>query len=782
MDREELTDELIRLAELGYPVFPCVENGKRPAVKGGLNSATRDAGQIRAWVARFPGANWAIAIPAEAIVIDIDSLDDGTPNAWPRNEAWAESLIQCHAMAITPKGGKHIWYSQEVIGRWRNTGSAIAPQVDTRGPGGYVLIPPSKTFKGAYQWVEGFRLENPPDRLAAPPVWLAELLDKAKPVTRASSSGSLPLPNLTPTKEVLGRGVELFTNTSERYQQKALALLLENGALVAGTKGETVTLVRPGKSIEAGTSGTWNAPESRHGARGGENATGFPRLTVFSSNWHPFIGGTSYSSFDILQILTPPEVWPTTWANLCAHYQAALDAEFGVEFEDEETAIEDGEDEQAQEPAMAPQDPDAPPGEPFPSALIERAPGFLGQFVEYANQTAFKQQPVLALAAAICLQGLLAGRKIQDKRRTRTNIYAIGVADSGEGKEGARALVKRILAEAGGMRLFGESIASGAAIIKVIEQDKVRIYLADEIGRALKAIASPNASPHQHAIITVLMRLYSSASSIFCGDDYADRKLNMQIVEPHVCLYGTTVPRSLFDSFTHESVTDGFLARVCFFHGSRGTPINFFQENLPIPRELVDHAKAWLGYQAGGLMAVENPSPLVVPETEDAQVRFRLLEEYCNAQAGQSSGGVSSLWHRCVEKARQFALVYAAARFRPGLNSDPAELVIDDQATDWAADLAIYLTRRLVADCQERIGETRFESDTKKIEAFIAASPEGRRQSDITKRFRHMRKATRDEALATLVESGLVRVTAIGSGGRGRPGCTYKTVQSLTPA
>ena len=36
-------------AASGLYVFPCVENGKAPAHKGGFDNATRDAGQIDAW-------------------------------------------------------------------------------------------------------------------------------------------------------------------------------------------------------------------------------------------------------------------------------------------------------------------------------------------------------------------------------------------------------------------------------------------------------------------------------------------------------------------------------------------------------------------------------------------------------------------------------------------------------------------------------------------------------------------------------------------------------------
>lgn len=761
MEREDIIAELLRLVGLGYPVFPCLEKSKRPAIKGGLNAATLDPGQVRAWAAKFPGANWAIAVPDWSIVVDVDPLEDGTPNLWPREPEHAIELCKAGAIATTPKCGRHFWFGQSEQGRWRNTGSALAPQVDTRGPGGYVLIPPSRTLAGAYAWLEDYQLDKRPEELPAPPAWLAEALDGTRKAQARHQAGGQALPAVPVGVETLGQGVECFVNTSPKYQAKALALLVEHGATVTATEGDVVTFARPGKDPKDGTSGNWNSPHSRN------RTHGFPRLTVFSSNWFPFIGGTSYSTFDVLQSLTPADRWGLEWQNMAAHYRALND-----EAEGEGEAEDDQEGEPSQAEPAAPAEPEQetpPPAEPFPEILLERAPWFLREFVAYCQETAHKRQPVLALGAAITFQGFLSGRKIRDRSDSRTNVYAIGVAESGQGKEHARGVVKKILFQAGADKFFGETPASGASIVSAIAEDKRRLYLADEFGRILKAIAKPDASPHQYAIVTLLLRLYSSSNQVFAGDDYADRKKNVRINEPHVCLYGTTVPRSLFESFTSESVTDGFLARVCFFHGDNTVDRNRTRQDLPLPAYLVDHAKRWLLFQSGETLKNENPDPVLVPMTDDAEQHFEAVAEFVEAESRIAPRGYGPIWHRCIEKARRFALIYAAATGLP-----PEKIEIDAAAAEWAADLAVYLTRRLVADSCDHIGETTFENDQKKIEKFIReAGKTGRTSTEITRRFRHLHKRTREDALGTLVESCLVIAKDSPGAGPGRRSRVY---------
>ncbi|MBU1675340.1 bifunctional DNA primase/polymerase, partial [bacterium] len=164
-----LLQAALRYAELGYPVFPCVPGGKAPATAHGFLDATTDAGQIEAWWARHPEAN--VAMPtAGQLVIDVD----GAENPWPGDAQKAEGLAGC-PVSRTPRGGRHYIFRQPEGKKWNSTASRLAPKVDTRANGGYIVLPPSIVGGKPYQWAGDFA--SGPSDLPEPPAWLVDQVE-----------------------------------------------------------------------------------------------------------------------------------------------------------------------------------------------------------------------------------------------------------------------------------------------------------------------------------------------------------------------------------------------------------------------------------------------------------------------------------------------------------------------------------------------------------------------------------------------------------------------------
>ena len=162
---------LRRYAEYGWPIFPCVAGGKQPLTSHGFKDATTDVDQIEAWHEQWPDANWAMPTGAASgkLIIDIDARTGGLAT-------W-EALRNEHPDPIetvtveTGGGGQHLWFNMPA-GDFHNTTGKIAPGIDTRGEGGYVLVPPSATER-PYTFLIG-----PKDAaIDAPPAWLLERLN-----------------------------------------------------------------------------------------------------------------------------------------------------------------------------------------------------------------------------------------------------------------------------------------------------------------------------------------------------------------------------------------------------------------------------------------------------------------------------------------------------------------------------------------------------------------------------------------------------------------------------
>ena len=124
----------LKWASKGVPVFPCVEGDKIPATENGFKDATTDIDQINEWWGRNPNYNVAASPHSAGCVV----LDTDAPEAIDTLEM-IHGALPATVIVRTPRGGFHYWYR----GTGKNSSGRLAAKVDTRGEGGYVLLPPS---------------------------------------------------------------------------------------------------------------------------------------------------------------------------------------------------------------------------------------------------------------------------------------------------------------------------------------------------------------------------------------------------------------------------------------------------------------------------------------------------------------------------------------------------------------------------------------------------------------------------------------------------------------
>lgn len=168
-------------ARLGYAVFPCRPGGKPPATPHGCKDATTDEACIRAWWDRQPDANIGLATTG-LLVVDIDGAD----NPWLADQPDRQRDLDVAPVSLTPGGGRHHLFRQPSGRSWGNSCGRLAPKVDTRGNGGYIVVPPSAVDGRAYQWASGAALAVPPPELPELPTWLADMLDRGRADTCAA--------------------------------------------------------------------------------------------------------------------------------------------------------------------------------------------------------------------------------------------------------------------------------------------------------------------------------------------------------------------------------------------------------------------------------------------------------------------------------------------------------------------------------------------------------------------------------------------------------------------
>lgn len=184
MSENKLLVAALRYAELGYPVFPCGAD-KRPLTRQGFKDATTDSRKIEGWWKRWPDACIGLAT-ARLLVVDID----GAANPWLSGQPEHAADLASAPTSMTPSGGRHHIFRRPEGVKWRCSTGKLAPQVDTRTAGGYIVVPPSTRPEGAYRWVDGIAIEEPPTELPLPPAWLVNALNAILPRTGAEKSTS----------------------------------------------------------------------------------------------------------------------------------------------------------------------------------------------------------------------------------------------------------------------------------------------------------------------------------------------------------------------------------------------------------------------------------------------------------------------------------------------------------------------------------------------------------------------------------------------------------------
>lgn len=195
----ERLDAALCLASRGGKVFPlhgmrplangrlvctcgtqdCEDAGKHPMAKlapRGLNSASNHQDLIRHWFTTAPVANIGL-VTGGAIVLDVDPRHGGDESLRALEADHGPLPETCRS--ITGSGGEHIFFKPPAGVEIRNSAGDLAPGLDIRGVGGYIVAPSSLHASGrTYEWSVD---HHPDDVLPAPmPEWMVAALGQPK--------------------------------------------------------------------------------------------------------------------------------------------------------------------------------------------------------------------------------------------------------------------------------------------------------------------------------------------------------------------------------------------------------------------------------------------------------------------------------------------------------------------------------------------------------------------------------------------------------------------------
>lgn len=377
--------------------------------------------------------------------------------------------------------------------------------------------------------------------------------------------------------------------------------------------------------------------------------------------------------------------------------------------------------------------PDAPGGD-WPAPLM-RPGGIMQLAMDWMLRTATRPQPVLALAAVLSMFATALANKVTGPRGARTNLYVIGVAKTGMGKDHGRRCIKRAMHDAGLEELLaGEDIASAAALEGRAAVNREALFQIDEFGLFMQALTHKNADSHKREIGSILLRLFSSAGTLYKGKEYADQKARPRndIESPCVNLHGTTTPETLWEALSGADITSGQLGRWIIMPTPEA-PVAVNYDNLDeVTEEPPPELLIWLqcarklGLFEDWMPPGLNPSgpghtvlpaaahAMAIPLDPWAKSQFTdFLREADQRLAGSESTVVQDLWARAAEHAGKIALVVAMGRV-PGPElqmrsvSGPGMLMIDGGSMRWSIDFVRHVIHRTIQEVGAKVNDSEF--------------------------------------------------------------------------
>jgi len=337
-----------------------------------------------------------------------------------------------------------------------------------------------------------------------------------------------------------------------------------------------------------------------------------------------------------------------------------------------------------------------------PSTAID---GMIRMTLDWIQVNSFYPQPELGLLNVIACIGAVCGRRYKlEDYGTRTNIYTLGIAPTGMGKDNSRQRVKELLRLAGLQDYIGaDEIRSGPGLLDHVSQKPAMLYQVDEFGMFLKAMCNANSPGYAQTIPAILTKLYSSSGSSYeTGNLKGDEGLPPSIQEPCLSLYGTTTESTYADAMKASAIASGEMNRYLIAKAK----VNFPEPNktmcrMPPPDMLLRH---WVAFKP-----VIGKEPIVVKLGMQREGLMRLRDYQREMQIALYKEGLDGIFARYFENTMKVAMILAIAR-------NPQQPMLEHDIITYAAGMVEESLSFVLTFARDKMFET---EDHKKLNKVV---------------------------------------------------------------
>lgn len=719
-----MLNHALKYAELGWHVFPLAPGQKTPLTSHGVKDATTDEYEIRHFWGRWPKANIGLACGAKSgvYVIDVDYDEEKGINGY-------ESLKQLGEMPATvcqrtPRGGSHFLFTTENPPPNKN---GLRPGIDIRGDGYYVVLAPSvHPNGGTYSWVDG---HAPGEiQLAEYPDFMRVERERAPAVPVDDVRRDVCARNTPPdTGDMLLRARSYFERVEPAVQ---------------GNRGHDCLM--------------WAAQCCVHGLRmSDEEAYSFLATEYNPRCVPPWDLSQPKDEKDFRRKIAearknPPRKFANGWILDDPEY--AEPAGPPVEI-DRAALIADTEATDA--PAIQTASKTEPTTIP---AEYRNQTGWIGEYIGYCENNAPHPNWPLSYAGALALASAVTGRKIVGPGGIATNLYALGLALPGTGKDFTRKLNAQILAEAGALDMYIDRIASAEGLEDRLSESPAVLFQPDEADSMMFSVETRDG--RSVAINSFLNQVYTSSTSVIPRRVRAssnEQAKSEPIIRPHVAMLATSVPKLFYEAIGSRSLAGGFLARTLPIEADQRSDLRF-DAPQEIPRRLIEWVQYFVDFIPPGSGNVESITEQTVDSVytvaaSDCGKRAlkRCAEQIDQGYRQAEAAGdavAAAMWSRAYEQAVKIATLDA-------LSDNPECPSVTGKMVGRAYGVATFVLRRSLSLTLDYSGTSDFERKCNAIVKLIRDRGGIVRERDVYRKLK-ISRADMDRYLESLVLQEIV--------------------------
>lgn len=622
-------------------------------------------------------------------VLDIDG---------PEGEADIAALGELpETLTVKTGKGRHLFFKHPGYKVSTRT-KVIGNKVDIRGDGGYVAGPGSNHASGAtYAWV------NPLDDILEAPQWLLDTVLKGKDST----------PKDKPAHLDITQGPRLFV--SNKWSESDVREMM--GFISPNIQYDDWIKIGMALHAEGLPFNIWEEYSNR--TRNAEHRRDNPAM-----HWRSFKSGAGVSFGSFVKMAQDGGWMYVSPASENIKNEKISPPTAEPEIKAEKPVVE--------------------------SELMFT--GLIGDTIKDILATTQQQQPELAMLNVLAALGAIYGRRYCSPINTRTNLYTVGVAHTGAGKDHSRKYIKTLLLKAGLESFLGsDSLVSGAGLIAAVEKKPSQIMMLDEFGMLLADIKNKNTSSHMKVCSKILTEFYSASNSFYYGGQYADKGVEpIRINNPNLCIFGTTTLTKYAEALDKSVIESGELNRYIIIKPEKEWP-----DRLRAPKRTGPSDAIVGNWSVLAPMFGNNSTNTDVPITvkwDWAEDRIWDIQLFQDDKVKLPV--VGPLWARYAENVIKIAMIMAIAK-------SPQRPEIEVEQLDVAETLVRKSVEFMTSMANTQMAGSDHERDCNRVLELIKKFGEKMPKREISNRTRDLEIKKRDEVLRSLEERGAILVEKV---------------------